>query len=78
MAILSSRRCQGQSRQKTDVSFNSLISISGYSAGISPVLQNAIFSFRIIWVNMCTGYDNGEDLSVPPGLSAVALLKWTA
>lgn len=58
--------CQGQYRQKTDVSFNSLISISGYSAGIS----SAPTKYRIpiqhdMAEYVCAMCDNGEDLSLP-------------
>lgn len=68
--------CQGQYRQKTDVSFNSLISISGYSAGISSVsIKYCIPMQHDMAECVCAACDNGEDLSLPSGLSAVTLLK---
>lgn len=62
--ILSYSMCQGQYRQKSDVSFNSLISISGYSARFSTV--STVYSIPI-QDNMAqyTVCDNGKDLSVP-------------
>lgn len=62
--ILSFRMCQGQYRQKSDVSFNSLISISGYSARFSTVstAYSIPFQHNMAQNTVC---DNGEDLSLP-------------
>lgn len=60
------RMCQGQCRQKPDVCFNSLISISGYSAGIGPVSTKSCIPIQQDMAEyVCATCDNDEDLSLP-------------